>query len=112
MSALETGRQRLGEDAHAVHLLRENVISGWNASRRSGLWRDPAVFHFFLDEANRTTRYRNVLRSALWDDGEAIVATCRGGRPGALLGATGRPVRTRRARGGVGRRRWDGDESA
>jgi hypothetical protein len=29
----------------------------------------------------------------------------RGGRPGALLGVTGRPVRASRARGGVGRRR-------
>ena len=73
-SALDTVRQRLGEDAHAVHLLRENVISGWNPSRRYGLWHDRAVFHFFVDEADRT-RYRNVLRSALRDDGVAIVAT-------------------------------------
>ena len=79
-SALETVRQRLGEDPHAVHLPRQNVISGWNASRRHGLWRDRAVFHFFVDEANRT-RYRNVVRSALWDDGVAIVATFAAGGP-------------------------------
>ena len=73
-SALDTVRRRLGEDAHKVHLLRESVIHGWNPSRQYGLWHDRAVFHFFVDEADRA-RYRNVLRSALRDDGVALVAT-------------------------------------
>jgi hypothetical protein len=84
-SALDTVRQRLGEEAHAVHLVRENVISGWNPSRRYGLWHDRAVFHFFVDEVDRI-RYRNVLRSSLRDDGVAIVATFAADGPGRCSG--------------------------
>jgi hypothetical protein len=70
-----------GEDARAVHLLRENVISGWNPSRRYGLWHDRGVFHFFVDEADRI-RYGNVdvvseLAIDLSDDGASQTGAIR-----------------------------------
>jgi len=72
--ALQAARERLGHNAQSVQWVCANLLAGWRPTRRYGLWHDRAVFHFFVDDAGKD-RYRQLLGSALADDGVAIVAT-------------------------------------
>jgi trans-aconitate methyltransferase len=48
-------------------------ITEYVPDRHFGVWHDRAAFHFLTDPADRE-RYVQVLRSALWPGGQAIIA--------------------------------------
>jgi Methyltransferase domain len=70
--ALEEARRRVGAAA-AVSWLHQDVLD-WRPTRRYGLWHDRAVFHFLVDEADRT-RYLEVLGRAIEKGGGVVLAT-------------------------------------
>jgi hypothetical protein len=72
-AGIDAARVRLGSRRDAARWLREDVLS-WRPSRRYTVWHDRAAFHFLVDAADRD-RYRTTLRSALAEDGVAVIAT-------------------------------------
>jgi 2-polyprenyl-3-methyl-5-hydroxy-6-metoxy-1,4-benzoquinol methylase len=81
---LTASRARLGERAVEVSWLTENVLT-WTPSRRYDLWHDRAVFHFLTEPADRD-RYRQVLRQALAEDGQVVIATFADDEPTSCSG--------------------------
>jgi hypothetical protein len=73
LAALEATQARLGAAGAPVQMIAADVTT-WQPSRRYDLWHDRAVFHFLVDEAQRT-QYLNVLRTAIAPDGYLMMAT-------------------------------------
>lgn len=71
--ALDNTRARLGSAAGRVHWEHQDIFD-WTPQRRYDLWHDRAVFHFLIEEDERTD-YLEVLRSALAPGGQVIIAT-------------------------------------
>jgi trans-aconitate methyltransferase len=71
--ALDNAKARLGPPAERVHWLHRDLFD-WTPQRRYDLWHDRAVFHFLIDEHERTS-YLNTLSSGLAPGGRAIIAT-------------------------------------
>lgn len=71
--ALEAARERLGSQADTVHWEVAD-ITGWQPSRRYGVWHDRAVFHF-LTQPEQREAYRRALLAAVAPGGLVIMAT-------------------------------------
>ena len=72
-AALDDSRRRLGEQAHRVDWIAQDLLT-WTPARQYDLWHDRAVFHFLLDPDERRA-YRRTLTRALRPGGHAIIAT-------------------------------------
>jgi ubiquinone/menaquinone biosynthesis C-methylase UbiE len=72
-NGLRKCRNRLGSDAESVEWILSDVIT-WVPSERWDVWHDRAVFHFLVDERDRS-RYLHVLKRALASSGHVILAT-------------------------------------
>ena len=72
-AALERARARLGPAGRQVHFEHTDLLS-WTPDRTYELWHDRALFHFFVDPADRE-RYVGIVRSALGSGGCVVVAT-------------------------------------
>jgi trans-aconitate methyltransferase len=70
--ALETARQRLGDQASKVHWIQSDITE-FKPERRYQLWHDRAVFHFLTGEADREA-YLNALHSGLQVGGHLVIA--------------------------------------
>jgi trans-aconitate methyltransferase len=70
--AMEQARQRLAAGARRVQWVVSDITE-YVPDRHFGVWHDRAAFHFLTDPADRE-RYVQVLRSALWPGGQAIIA--------------------------------------
>jgi len=70
-SALDLARTRIGP-APAVTWVAADVLR-WQPPRPYGLWHDRAVFHFFVDDADRAA-YLTTLRAAV-PTGAVVLAT-------------------------------------
>lgn len=70
--ALEAARRRLGARASEISWIEADVRT-WRPRRRFDLWHDRALFHFFVDAADRE-RYRETLRAALAPGGAVVLA--------------------------------------
>jgi SAM-dependent methyltransferase len=70
-AALAESRDRLGERAHAVQWLTQDLLA-WNPHRTYDLWHDRAVFHFLIEPADRD-RYRRILDAALATQGQVVI---------------------------------------
>ena len=84
-TALQAARSRAGEAA--ASWLCADLLT-WSPDRSYDLWHDRAVLHFLVDAADRR-RYVATLRAALYDGGNAIIATFA---PGAPDHCSGLPV--------------------
>ena len=71
-AALAQARQRLGPAAAQVEWI-ESDVTKFEPERTWEIWHDRAAFHFLTDAADRR-RYIAVLRRALAEDGQAIIA--------------------------------------
>lgn len=87
-SALGTTRRRLGPTGDSVELIATDLFA-WSPTRRYSLWHDRAVFHFLVDEDQRT-RYLEILHEALSPDGHVVIATFASDGPPTCSGL---PVR-------------------
>ncbi|MEP1930814.1 MAG: class I SAM-dependent methyltransferase [Roseibium sp.] len=72
-SALDMTRQRLGDQGEKVTWVASN-ITDWAPTSQYDLWHDRAVFHFLVDESDRSAYLRN-LSTSLRFGGHAIIAT-------------------------------------
>jgi hypothetical protein len=72
-AAMTASRSRLGDLAHEVTWLAEDVLT-WVPARRYDLWHDRAVFHFLTEPADHD-RYREVLRAGLAAGGSVVIGT-------------------------------------
>ncbi|MEP3048988.1 MAG: class I SAM-dependent methyltransferase [Roseibium sp.] len=72
-SALDMARQRLGDQGEKVTWVASN-ITDWVPTSQYDLWHDRAVFHFLVDESDRSAYLRN-LSTSLRFGGHAIIAT-------------------------------------
>jgi hypothetical protein len=70
-AALEVAQSRLGDAP--VRWLQQDLLT-WEPDRRYELWHDRALFHFFVDPADRD-RYLELIRTALRPNGYVILAT-------------------------------------
>jgi hypothetical protein len=61
--ALRLTKDRLGSRAGEVHWIVSDVLA-WTPARNYGVWHDRAVFHFLIDESERSA-YRAVLTKGL-----------------------------------------------
>ena len=73
-AALELGRARLGETASRVSWIAGDVLSAPLPDAGFDLWHDRAVFHFLIDENDRSAYVARV-RRALRPDGAVVIAT-------------------------------------
>ncbi len=87
-AALAHARHRLGERAPHVHWLRDDVLA-WRPERRYEIWHDRAVFHFLVEEDQRTA-YLAALRAALTPEARVVIGTFAGDGPQRCSGL---PVR-------------------
>ena len=71
--ALRLTKARLGSRAGEVHWIVSDVLA-WTPARAYDIWHDRAVFHFLIDEAERST-YRLVLTKGLRKGGTLILGT-------------------------------------
>jgi SAM-dependent methyltransferase len=72
-TALEEVRARLGNAAHNVCFVTEDVLT-WNPSRTFDVWHDRAVFHFLTDQEERQ-QYVNTVLGTLSEKGALVIAT-------------------------------------
>jgi SAM-dependent methyltransferase len=72
-AALDRAQERLGDKAESVGWIASDVTQ-FRPEREFDLWHDRAVFHFLTDSEERR-RYVEVMKTALRDGGQAIVAT-------------------------------------
>lgn len=70
--ALDEARSRIG-DPPGVHWVRGDIV-GWHPSRRYRLWHDRAVFHFMVDDVDRSA-YMKALREGLAPGGAVVMST-------------------------------------
>jgi hypothetical protein len=78
-TALAHAKKRLAERAESVHWLNEDVLT-WRPARRYGIWHDRAVFHFLVEESQRTA-YLAALRAALTSGARVVIGTFAGDGP-------------------------------
>jgi hypothetical protein len=78
-TALAHARRRLGERAEGVHWIHDDVLT-WRPQRRYGIWHDRAVFHFLVEEEERSA-YLAALRTALTVEGRVVIGTFAGDGP-------------------------------
>jgi hypothetical protein len=78
-TALAHAKKRLAERAESVHWLNEDVLT-WRPARRYGIWHDRAVFHFLVEESQRTA-YLAALRAALTSRARVVIGTFAGDGP-------------------------------
>jgi trans-aconitate methyltransferase len=71
--ALDRTIARLGDDAQRIHWLHRDIFE-WAPERRFNLWHDRAVFHFLVEEDERSAYVRTLL-AGLAPGGRVIVAT-------------------------------------
>lgn len=72
-AALDRSRRHLGPEGEQIKWIAADVTS-WSPDRRYDLWHDRAVFHFLVDEDDRTA-YRDRLCRCVRPGGHAIIAT-------------------------------------
>lgn len=72
-AALAHSKRRLGERAGSVHWLHTDVLT-WRPQRRYGIWHDRAVFHFLVEQRQRSA-YLAVLRRALTPGSSVVIGT-------------------------------------
>ena len=71
--ALRFTKDRLGSRAGEVHWIVSDVLA-WTPARDYDIWHDRAVFHFLIDESERSA-YRSVLEKGLRKGGTLILGT-------------------------------------
>jgi Methyltransferase domain len=71
--ALTEVRERLGEDAHRVTFLHQDLLS-WMPDRHFDVWHDRAVFHFLTQERDRN-HYVERVEHAVGADGLLVLGT-------------------------------------
>ncbi|MBM3422224.1 MAG: class I SAM-dependent methyltransferase [Chlorobi bacterium] len=71
--ALDCAKRRLGSLERKISWIIED-IRHFRSSERFALWHDRAVFHFFVDHADRR-RYLDTLDSCLDERGHVVLAT-------------------------------------
>ena len=72
-AALQRARTRLGATAAALTWITSDVTGDWML-KPMDIWHDRAVFHFLVDQRDRTA-YRRHLSQTLKPGGSAIIAT-------------------------------------
>jgi SAM-dependent methyltransferase len=72
-TALQRARDRLQSAANRVTWIEADITT-WVPPRRFRIWHDRAVFHFLTDAPDRR-RYVAVLRAALAEGGDVVIAT-------------------------------------
>jgi ubiquinone/menaquinone biosynthesis C-methylase UbiE len=73
-TALAVSRRRLGADAERIRWVESDVVHADLPESRFDLWHDRAVFHFFVDPAERKAYVKTALR-AVKPGGSLIMAT-------------------------------------
>ena len=82
-AALAEARERAGDNA-PIQWLHEDLLL-WQPERRYDLWHDRAVFHFFVDAADRAT-YLSTLVAGLGPGGAVIFGTFAADGPNVCSG--------------------------
>jgi SAM-dependent methyltransferase len=73
-AALEVAKQRLGDDANAIHWMVGDITKADLPQNRFDIWHDRAVFHFLTEPAERKAYVEQVMR-AVRPNGHVIIAT-------------------------------------
>lgn len=73
-TALKRSRARIGPRADRVRWLEADILQAELPRRHYALWHDRALFHFFVNEAQRSM-YLAKLTTSLAPSGTAIIAT-------------------------------------
>jgi SAM-dependent methyltransferase len=73
-AALDVAKQRLGNNANAVHWMEGDVTRAAFPNYRFDIWHDRAVFHFLTNPEDRKAYVEQVMR-AVRPGGHVIVAT-------------------------------------
>ena len=72
-TALDQARERLGTNAALVSWLHEDVLM-WQPKRRYDVWHDRALFHFLVEETQRSA-YLATLYAALAPHASVVIGT-------------------------------------